>query len=241
MPTCLWHHCLFSCVSHGLWKVPCSACSLLSCFCSLFLLFFAIFEATVVLYVYCVVGMMENIKCLPCGSLRKESRFLWRRWRFYTCFVKNFMARRMHYLSKVKITSWDLNDPHELTFYLFFFAFYLALYLTFSLFSQIYWRILLVPFSGIPSDNIFWHVIWRSVPAHKPAKSLGAPIPFRPGKSQRAGELAARKLAIICWHESGEVSEEAKRERRKEGRMQNIWLSPGTRGKNLQDKSKNSS
>ena len=83
---------------------------------------FAIFEATVVLYVYCVVGMMENIKCLPCGSLRKESRFLWRRWRFYTCFVKNFMARRMHYLSKVKITSWDLNDPHELTFYLFFFC-----------------------------------------------------------------------------------------------------------------------
>ena len=122
-----------------------------------------------------------------------------------------------------------------------FFAFYLALYLTFSLFSRIYWKNLLVPFSGIPSDNIFWHVIWRSVPAHKPAKSLGAPIPFRPGKPQRAGELAARKLAIICWHESGEVSEEAKSERRKEGRMQNIWLSPGTRGKNLQDKSKNSS
>ena len=30
------------------------------------------------------------------------------------------MAREMHYLCKVKITSWDLNDPHELTIYLFF-------------------------------------------------------------------------------------------------------------------------
>ena len=78
------------------WSLKSSLFSVFPIVLILFLFLVAIFEATGVIYVYCVAGMMENIKCLPCGSLQNESRFLWLRRGFYTCFVKNFSGQMLH-------------------------------------------------------------------------------------------------------------------------------------------------
>ena len=86
VPTCLWHHFLFSFVSHGPWKVPCSACSLLSCFCS-----FCWFMCIVWLAWWNILNA-----CLAAVFRMKVGFCDWLRWRFYTCFVKNFSRQMLH-------------------------------------------------------------------------------------------------------------------------------------------------